>query len=113
MCCMNYKGKEVEGCELKLNRLTAHKKQRKVRWSPLSETGQESDSMFATISAQLKKRKKKKSYFIYFRRSCTMSAYRRIQPTLSAFNGAEDTFPFVGVSFSLWDVIVSVAIAAR
>ena len=25
--CMNYKGKEVEGCELKLNRLTADKKQ--------------------------------------------------------------------------------------
>ena len=49
MCCMNYKGKEVKGCELKLNRLTADKKQRKVRWSPLSETGQKSDSMFATI----------------------------------------------------------------
>ena len=49
MCCMNYKGKEVEGCELKLNRLTADKKQRKVRWSPLSETGQKSDSMCATI----------------------------------------------------------------
>ena len=46
---MNYKGKEVEGCELKLNRLSADKKQRKVRWSPLSETGQKSDSMFATI----------------------------------------------------------------
>ena len=46
---MNYKGKEVEGCELKLNRLTADKKQRKVQWSPLSETGQKSDSMFATI----------------------------------------------------------------
>ena len=41
--------KEVEGCELKLNRLTADKKQQKVRWSPLSETGQKSDSMFATI----------------------------------------------------------------
>ena len=50
MCCMNYKGKEVEGCELKLNRLTAaDKKQRKVRWLPLSETGQKSDSMFATL----------------------------------------------------------------
>ena len=49
MCCLNYKGKEVEGCELKLNRLTADKKQRKVRWSPLSETGQKSDSMFASI----------------------------------------------------------------
>ena len=47
MCCMNYKGKEVEGCELKLSRLTADKKQRKVRWSPLSETGQKSDSIFA------------------------------------------------------------------
>ena len=47
MCCLNYKGKEVEGCELKLNRLTADKKQRKVRWSPLSEAGQKSDSMFA------------------------------------------------------------------
>ena len=35
------------GCELKLNRLTADKKQRKVRWSPLSEAGQKSDSMFA------------------------------------------------------------------
>ena len=49
MCCLNYKGKEVEGGELKLHRLTAHKKLRKVRWSPLSETGQKSDSMFATI----------------------------------------------------------------
>ena len=49
VCCMNYKGKEVEGCELKLSRLTADKKQRKVRWSPLSETDQKSDSMFATI----------------------------------------------------------------
>ena len=41
--------KEAERCELKLNRLTADKKQRKVRWSPLSENGQKSDSMFATI----------------------------------------------------------------
>ena len=49
MCCMNYKGKEVEGCELKLNRLSADKKQRKVRWSPLSETGQKRDSISATI----------------------------------------------------------------
>ena len=49
VCCLNYKGKEVEGCELKLSRLTADKKQRKVRWSPLSETGQKSDSMFASI----------------------------------------------------------------
>ena len=59
---MNYKGKEVEGCELKLNRLTVDKKQRKVRWSPLSETGQKSDSMFATIirTALLF------YYFIYF-----------------------------------------------
>ena len=39
----------MEGCELKLNRLTADKKRRKVRWSALSETGQKSDSMFATI----------------------------------------------------------------
>ena len=46
---MNYKGKEVEGCELKLNRLTANKKQRKVRWWPLSKTAQKSDSMIATI----------------------------------------------------------------
>ena len=29
MCCLNYKGKEVEGCELKLSRLTADKKQPK------------------------------------------------------------------------------------
>ena len=49
MCCMSYKGKEVEGYELKLSRLTADKKQRKVRWSPLSETGQKGDSMFATL----------------------------------------------------------------
>ena len=48
VCCLNYKGKEVEGCELKLHRLTANKKLRKVRWSPLSETGQKSNSMFAT-----------------------------------------------------------------
>ena len=46
---MNYKGKEVEGCELKLNRLTADKKQRKVRWLPLSETGKKSDGLFATL----------------------------------------------------------------
>ena len=59
MCCMNYKGNEVEGCELKLNRLTADKKQRKVRWSPLSETGQKSDSMFATLI-------RTGFYFIYF-----------------------------------------------
>ena len=49
VCCLNYKGKEVEGRELKLRRLTASKKLRKVRWSPLSETGKKSDSMFATI----------------------------------------------------------------
>ena len=35
VCCLNYKGKEVEGCELKLHRLTADKKLRKVRWSPV------------------------------------------------------------------------------
>ena len=45
VCCLNYKEKEVEGCELKLHRLTADKKLRKVRWSPLSETGKKSDSM--------------------------------------------------------------------
>ena len=39
----------MEGRELKLHRLTANKKLRKVRWSPLSETSQKSDSMFATI----------------------------------------------------------------
>ena len=39
VCCLNYKGKEVEGRELKLHRLTADKKLRKVRWSPLRETG--------------------------------------------------------------------------
>ena len=44
MCCLKYKGKEVEGRELKLHRLTADKKLRKVRWSPLSETGQKSDN---------------------------------------------------------------------
>ena len=49
MCCLNYKGKEVEGRELKLHRLTADKtKLRKVRCLPLSDTGQKSDSMFAT-----------------------------------------------------------------
>ena len=69
MCCMNYKGKEVEGCELRLNRLIADKKQQKVRWSPLSETGKKSDSMFASIirTALFKKNKKTKTnYFIYF-----------------------------------------------
>ena len=50
VCCLNYKEKEVEGCELKLHRLTADKKLRKVRWSPLNETGQKSTSMFATIT---------------------------------------------------------------
>jgi len=49
VCCLNYTAKEVEGRELKLHKLTADKKLRKVRWSPLSETGQKSDSMFATI----------------------------------------------------------------
>ena len=49
MCCLNYIGKELEGRELKLHRLTADKKLRKVRWLLLSETGQKSDSMFATI----------------------------------------------------------------
>ena len=39
----------MEGRELKLHRLTADRKLRKVRWSPLSKTGQKSDSMFATI----------------------------------------------------------------
>ena len=39
----------MEGRELKLHRLTADKKLRKVRWLSLSETGQKSDSMFATI----------------------------------------------------------------
>ena len=48
VCCLNYKGKEVEGRELKLHRLTADKKLRKVRWSPLSETGEKSDNIFAT-----------------------------------------------------------------
>ena len=49
VCCMNHKGKEEEGRVLKLHRLTVDKALRKVRWSPLSETGQKSDSMFATI----------------------------------------------------------------
>ena len=49
VCCLNYKQKEVEGRALKLHKLTVNKKLRKVRWSPLSETGQKSDSMFATI----------------------------------------------------------------
>ena len=36
MCCLNYKGKEMQGRELKLHSgLTADKKLRKVRWSPL------------------------------------------------------------------------------
>ena len=40
----------MQGRELKLHSgLTADKKLRKVRRSPLSETGQKSDSMFATI----------------------------------------------------------------
>ena len=39
VCCLNYKGKEVEGRELKLYRLTADKKLRTIRWSLLSETG--------------------------------------------------------------------------
>ena len=56
-----HKGKEVEGRELKLHRLTADKKQRKVRWSLLSETGQKSDSMFATNPHSFVL-----CYFIYF-----------------------------------------------
>ena len=46
---MNYKGKEEKERELKLHRLIADKELQKVRWSPLSETGQKSDSMFVTI----------------------------------------------------------------
>ena len=42
VCCLDYKGKEVEGCELKLHRITADKKLQKVF------TGQKSDSMLAT-----------------------------------------------------------------
>jgi len=62
VCCLNYKGNEEERCELKLHRLTADKKLQKVRWSPLSETGQKSDSMFATIiSTALFE-----NYFMYF-----------------------------------------------
>ena len=49
VCSLKYKGMEVEGRELKLHSLTADKELRKVRWSPLSETGQKSDNMFATI----------------------------------------------------------------
>ena len=63
MCCLNYKGKEVEGHELKLHRLTANKKLRKVRWSPLTETGSKKrDSMFAAIirTALFE------NYFMYF-----------------------------------------------
>ena len=45
LCCLNYKGKEVEGRELKLHRITADKKLWNVRWSPLVK---KSDSMFAT-----------------------------------------------------------------
>ena len=48
MCCLKYKGKEVEGRELKLHRITADKKLRKVWWSPLSDTGQKSDSIIRT-----------------------------------------------------------------
>ena len=66
MCCMNYKGKEVEGCELKLSKLTADKKLRKVRWSPLSETGQKSDSMFATINIIRTALFLKLFYLLYF-----------------------------------------------
>ena len=60
MCCLNYIGKEVEGHELKLHRLAADKKVRKVRWSLLSETGKKSDTMFATIIHTVL------YYFIYF-----------------------------------------------
>ena len=57
--------KEVEGRELKLHRLTADKKQQKVRWSPLSETGQKSDSMFATVNI-IHTALFFKNYFVYF-----------------------------------------------
>ena len=60
---MNYKGKEVEGCELRLNRLIADKKQQKVRRLLLSETGKKSDSMFATI---IRTALLKTTTFIYF-----------------------------------------------
>ena len=38
----------MEGRELKLHRLTADKKLRKVRCPPHSDTGQKTDSMFST-----------------------------------------------------------------
>ena len=60
---MNYKGKEEKGRELKLHRLIADKKLQKVRWSLLSETGQKSDSMFATINNP---QSFVQNYFIYF-----------------------------------------------
>ena len=49
VCCLNYKGKEVEGCELKLNRLTA-------------------DNHYNTHIFKKKKKKKKMKpfYLLYF-----------------------------------------------
>ena len=49
VCCLNYKGKEEKGRELKLHRITVDKKLRKVRWSPLSDTGQKSDVWFGSL----------------------------------------------------------------
>ena len=47
VCCLKYKGKEEKGRELKVHRLTADKKLRKVRWSPLIETGQKGFTVHA------------------------------------------------------------------
>ena len=56
----------MEGCELKPNRLTADKKQQKVRWLPLSETGKKSDSIFASIiRTGFKKNKNNKKTILF------------------------------------------------
>ena len=49
MCRLNYKEKEEEGRELKLHRIIADKKLRKVRWSPLIDTGQKSDVWLSSL----------------------------------------------------------------
>ena len=85
--CLKYKGKEVGGRKLKLHRLTVDKKLRKVRWSPLSETDQKSDSMFATIIRNAFFFFFFRSlYFIYFISDRQLSPWHIGQPTTPAAN---------------------------
>ena len=57
----------MEGCELKLHRLTADKKLQKVKWSLLSETGQK--KMTACLPLQSAQLCFILFYLLYFRQN--------------------------------------------